>query len=129
MHGPEPVLLLLLPRRREVLEALDGRHVAGLLLRELVHLLAALGQHGLGQGARIAGEGLVQGPKDTALRAGPGDLAGLGLDALVQQGEGVLVVRLQLVLQRVLVRLRVLVHVLLEVCMGRDVGCSIRDRP
>ncbi len=47
VHRPKPVLLLLLPRRCEVLEAFHRWDIAGLLLRELIDLFTSFREHDL----------------------------------------------------------------------------------
>lgn len=74
MHRPEPMLLLLLPRRREVFQTLDRRYIGSFLLRELINLLAGFRQHNLRESARVPGKRLVQRAKQALLRSGPREL-------------------------------------------------------
>jgi hypothetical protein len=71
VHRPETVLLLLLPGGRVVAHRLLVRNVGVLLLRELVHLLARLRQHDLGDGAVVVEEDLVEAAEEALVRPGP----------------------------------------------------------
>ena len=71
VHGPQPVLLLLLPGGRGVLLSSIGGQLRGLLQGEVVHLLTGLGHDGLGNRTEIVEENFLEGTEHGGLRPQP----------------------------------------------------------